>query len=373
MTLQKQLGFWFVALAAAIALLWLLGDIMLPFIAGMVLAYFLDPVADMMERWGLPRLAATSIILAVCVLIFAMLILLLVPLLGDQIGKFADRLPGYAATLVGLFDELAPDWLKQALDRANLKVPDGAPEIAAKVAGWIASILGSLVSGGLALVNMISLIVVTPIVVFYMLNDWDRLVARIDSWLPRDHVETIRQIARDVDAAMAGFIRGQGTVCMVLGIFYAVGLILVGLNFGLLIGLTAGLLSFIPYVGSIIGGVLSIGMALVQFWPDWVAVLMVAGIFAAGQFLEGNFLSPKLVGGSIGLHPVWLMFALFAFGYLFGFVGLLLAVPLAAAAGVLVRFALSQYLASPLYKGVKTATAAAPPRKRAPAKKARKA
>jgi predicted PurR-regulated permease PerM len=366
MTLQKQLSFWFLALLVLIAVLWLLSDIMLPFIAGLALAYFLDPVADMLERWGLPRLAATSIILAVSLLIFAVLLLALVPMLSDQVANFAEKLPQHVATLTNLFNEIAPDWLKQALNRANLKVPDGAADIAAKVAQWIAKLLSSLISGGLALVNLISLLVVTPIVVFYMLNDWDRLVAKIDSWLPRDHVDTIRSIANDVDKAMAGFIRGQGTVCMALGIFYALALIAVGLNFGLLIGLTSGALSFIPYVGSIIGGVLSIGMAMVQFWPDWVIILMVAGIFAVGQFLEGNFLSPKLVGGSIGLHPVWLMFALFAFGYLFGFVGLLLAVPMAAAAGVLVRFALSQYLASPLYKGVKPHKAAV---KRKPASK----
>ena len=254
MTLQKQFSFWIIALLAAIGFLWLLGDIMLPFIAGLVMAYFLDPVADTLERWGLPRLAATSIILACSVLIFAVLLLMLVPMLSDQIGKFADKLPGYAATLVNLFNDAAPDWIKQSLERANLKVPDGATEIAAKAAGWIAALLGSLLSGGLALVNLVSLLVVTPIVVFYMLNDWDRLVARIDSWLPRDHVGTIRTIAADVDSAMAGFIRGQGTVCVILGIFYAVALIAVGLNFGLLIGLTAGVLSFIPYVGSIIGG-----------------------------------------------------------------------------------------------------------------------
>ncbi|MGI9464372.1 MAG: AI-2E family transporter [Aestuariivirgaceae bacterium] len=361
MTLQRQMSFWFLALLAVVVCLWLLGDIMLPFIAGLVLAYFLDPVADMLERWGLPRLAATSIILAVSVLVFALLILLLAPMLGDQIARFAERLPGYIATLAVLFDDLAPDWLKSLAARANLNMPDTASDIATKAAGWIATVLGSIWSGGLAIVNLISLLVVTPVVIFYMLNDWDRMVAKVDSWLPREHATTIRSLARDVDDALAGFIRGQGTVCMVLGIFYAFALIAVGLNFGLLIGLAAGLLSFIPYVGSIIGGVLSIGMALVQFWPDWISVLIVAGIFAAGQFLEGNFLSPKLVGGRIGLHPVWLMFALFAFGYLFGFVGLLLAVPLAAAAGVLVRFALKQYLASRLYLG--------PP---APAKAARK-
>ena len=243
-------------------------------------------------------------------------------------------------------------------------------DFAARVAAWVGAILASIWSGGLALVNVLSLLVVTPIVAFYMLNDWDLMIAKVDSWLPRDHAPTIRALASSIDGAMAGFIRGQGTVCLLLGLFYAVALSVAGLNFGLLIGLGAGLLSFIPYVGSIVGGVLAIGMALVQFWPEWIPIAIIIAIFAAGQFIEGNFLSPYLVGNRIGLHPVWLMFALFAFGYLFGFVGLLLAVPLAAAAGVLVRFALQQYLNSPLYLGVPTHESAEseaapkPPRKR---------
>ena len=209
----------------------------------------------------------------------------------------------------------------------------------------------SVLSGGLALVNLMALLVVTPIVAFYMLNDWDRMVRKVDSWVPREHVETVRQIAHDADLAVAGFIRGQGTVCIVLGVLYAVALTVVGLKSGLLIGLGAGLLSFIPYVGAIVGGVLSIGMALLQFWPDWTMIAIVAAIFVVGQFLEGNFLTPKLVGESVGLHPVWLMFALFAAGYLFGFVGMLVAVPIAAAIGVLLKFAISVYMESKVYLG----------------------
>jgi predicted PurR-regulated permease PerM len=203
----------------------------------------------------------------------------------------------------------------------------------------------------MALVSVASLVIVTPVVAFYMLYDWDRMVKMVDGWLPRDHAPAIRQIARDIDAAMAGFIRGQGTVCILLGIFYAIGLTVAGLNFALLIGLASGLLSFIPFVGAIVGLIASVGVALVQFWPDWVMVLVVAAIFGFGQFLEGNFLSPRLVGDSVGLHPVWLMFSLFAFGYLFGFVGMLVAVPLAAAIGVVTRFLLQKYLRSPLYLG----------------------
>ena len=184
----------------------------------------------------------------------------------------------------------------------------------------------------------------TPVVAFYMLLDWDRMVAKVDSWVPRDYVDTVRQIATDINASTAGFVRGQGTLCLVLGCMYAIGLTLTGLNFGILIGFFAGLISFIPYVGSLVGLVLAVGVAFVQFWPDWLMVVAVAVVFFIGQFIEGNILQPRLVGKSVGLHPVWLMFALFAFGALFGFVGLLIAVPASAAIAVLVRFAISRYL-----------------------------
>jgi predicted PurR-regulated permease PerM len=354
MTLQRQMMFWAAALVTLILALWLLGDIMLPFIAGLVLAYFLDPVADALQRLGLPRLAATLLILTASIVTIVVLLVLLLPVLGDQIARFASNLPSLVQALVKLFDDLAPQWLKDMVAASGTNLPASLSDVAGKAAVWLAAILTSILSGGLALVNVISLLVVTPIVAFYMLNDWDHMVAKVDGWLPRDHHNTIRGLARQIDEAMAGFIRGQGTVCLLLGIFYAMALSSVGLNFGLLIGLGAGLLSFVPYVGTIIGGVLAIGMALIQFWPDWIQILIIIGIFVAGQFIEGNFLSPNLVGNRIGLHPVWLMFALFAFGYLFGFVGLLLAVPLAAAVGVLSRFALQQYLKSPLYLGVAT-------------------
>jgi len=351
MTLQRQMTFWIGALVVLVLTLWLLSDILLPFIAGMVLAYFLDPVADWFEEKGVPRLAATIIILGTSILGFTLLVFLLVPVLSDQITNFVANLPENIKTLTTRFDQAAPEWLKQALASQTTELSNSAGDYAGKIALWAGSVLKSILNGSVAVVNMLSLLVITPIVAFYMLNDWDRMVAIVDSWLPRDQVETIRGLARQIDAAMAGFIRGQGTVCMVLGVFYAFALISVGLNFGLLIGLAAGFLSFVPYVGSLVGGVLSIGMALIQFWPDWITISIVVAIFAIGQFMEGNFLSPKLVGGRIGLHPVWLMFALFAFGYLFGFVGLLLAVPMAAAVAVLTRFSLKQYLASNLYLG----------------------
>lgn len=351
MTFQKQIAFWAGALVALILVLWLLSDILLPFIAGLVLAYFLDPVADALERLGLPRLAATIVILLLSILALVLLLVLVLPVLGDQLFKFASDLPGLLTSLAARFNELAPQWIKDLAANSGTDVQGSVTDLAGKAAGWIIALLGSIWSGGMALVNLVSLLVVTPVVAFYLLADWDDIVARVDGWLPRDHVEEVRQIARDINTAMAGFIRGQGTVCLLLGAFYAIALSFAGLKFGLVIGIAAGLLTFIPYVGAIVGAVLAVGVALVQFWPDFGSILLIAAIFFVGQFIEGNFLSPKLVGKSVGLHPVWLIFALFAFGYVFGFVGLLLAVPLAAAAGVLVRFALARYLASPLYLG----------------------
>ena len=219
--------------------------------------------------------------------------------------------------------------------------------------GWLTTFLRSLWSGGRALVSLFSLVVVTPVVAFYLIYDWHRMIRSVDSWIPIQHRDTVRELAREVDAAIAGFLRGQTAVCLILGSFYAVALTLTGLNFGLLIGLISGLITFIPYVGSMTGLVLSLGVAVAQFWPAYGSILIVLGIFLVGQFVEGNVLAPKLVGESVGIHPVWLIFALLAFGYLFGFVGLLVAVPLAATIGVLARFALRRYLQSSLYTGEK--------------------
>jgi predicted PurR-regulated permease PerM len=274
-----------------------------------------------------------------------------VAVLATQTSEFAGKLPEYLTRLQALITSFDPQWLEQrfGVDAASLK--EGLNSVLTSGFGLLTTVFTSIWSSGMALVSVVSLFVVTPVVAFYMLLDWDRMVATVASWVPRDHVQTVRAIATDINTSTAGFVRGQGTLCLVLGAMYAVGLTLTGLNFGILIGLFAGLISFIPYVGSLTGLVLAVGVAFVQFWPDWTMVVAVAAVFFIGQFIEGNILSPKLVGKSVGLHPVWLMFSLFAFGALFGFVGLLIAVPAAAAVAVLVRFAIARYLESPLYKG----------------------
>ncbi|MBX3575651.1 MAG: AI-2E family transporter [Rhizobiaceae bacterium] len=350
---RRQLRFWLISGVLLVLFLWLFSEILLPFVAGMVLAYFLDPVADKLQRVGLSRFMATCLILIGFIIALSLGLVILIPILASQLDDFIGRLPDYLTRLQGLVTSIDPEWLKDrfGVDPANLQ--EGLNSLLTSGFGFLTTIMTSIWNSGVALVNIAGLFVVTPVVAFYMLLDWDRMVAKVDSWVPRDHVETVRAIATDINTATAGFVRGQGTLCLVLGILYAIGLTVVGLNFGILIGLFAGLISFIPYVGSLVGLVLSVGVALVQFWPDYTMIGAVAVVFFLGQFIEGNILQPRLVGKSVGLHPVWLMFALLAFGALFGFVGLLIAVPAAAAVAVLVRFALNRYLDSPLYRGHK--------------------
>ncbi|MCT8990829.1 AI-2E family transporter [Chelativorans sp. SCAU2101] len=354
----RQLAFWLLATALLILFLYVFSSILLPFLAGMVLAYFLDPVADRLQRLGFSRLAATIVILVGFLLVLTLALMVIIPALSNQLVEFAARLPDYLSRLQALITRLDPGFLEDTVGVDSRTLQEGLNTLLAQGTGFVATLFRSVWSSGLALLNLASLFVVTPVVAFYMLLDWDNMVETVDGWVPRDHLDTVRQIARDINMATAGFVRGQGTLCLILGVYYAAGLTLIGLNFGLLIGLFAGLISFIPFVGSLVGLALSLGVAVVQFWPEWYWVAGVAAIFFSGQFVEGNILQPWLMGKSVGLHPVWLMFSLFAFGYLFGFVGLLIAVPSAAAIAVLVRFALSRYLSSPLYSGHRP-----PPRK----------
>ncbi|PAP94038.1 AI-2E family transporter [Mesorhizobium wenxiniae] len=351
---RRQIRFWLISAVILAIFLYVFSGILLPFVAGMVLAYFLDPVADRLQRLGLSRLMATIVILFAFIVVLVLAFVILIPVLASQMADFASKLPEYLTRLQTLITSFDPRWLEEnfGVDANGLR--EGLNSLLTSGFGLLTTVFTSIWSSGVALVSVVSLFVVTPVVAFYMLLDWDRMVAIVDSWVPRDYVQTVRAIANDINTATAGFVRGQGTLCLVLGAMYATGLTLTGLNFGILIGLFAGLISFIPYVGSLTGLVLAVGVAFVQFWPDWTMVAAVAGVFFVGQFIEGNILQPRLVGKSVGLHPVWLMFSLFAFGALFGFVGLLIAVPASAAVAVLVRFAISRYLDSPLYKGHNT-------------------
>lgn len=363
MTLQRQLTFWLASFLLVGLALWTLRDILLPFLAGLALAYFLDPLADRLERLGFSRLLASLVILGLFVLVFVAAMLLVVPKVASDLADFLSSLPAIVTRLQSLAMQLGGGVLLKyfSVNFDITKLQGNIGQVLSTGASWLASLLVSLWSGGQALLSVFSLLVVTPVVAFYLLNDWDHMIEDVDDWLPRDHRDTIRMLASQINDAVEGFVRGQALVCLILGSYYAIALALVGLNFGFLIGMTAGVLTIIPYIGSTTGLILSVGVAFAQFWPDWPMIALVFGIFVFGQTVEGNFLSPKLVGDAVGLHPVWLMFALFAFGSLFGFVGLIVAVPLAATVGVLARFALKQYLASPLYLGVKATVPPAGP------------
>jgi predicted PurR-regulated permease PerM len=361
-SLERQILFWGLGLAALLLIVYLLGSTITPFAAGIVLGYLLDPVVLKLQRFGFSRLGASLLILTVFVVAVVLLFILVVPVLGNQFIAFAQHLPGYAVRLQAfaieegnaLIAKYGGRWLEafglsQQLSTAQIQKSMG--DFVTQSAQWLLDAFTRLVSGGAALFNFLSLLIITPVVAFYILVDWDRMISKIDSWLPLDHRETLRKIAWEINHALAGFIRGQSIVCLFLAVWYSVGLTLIGLDYGFLIGVIGGVLSFVPYVGSLTALVLSLSVALFQGWPSLKLFFLALAVVGTGQSLEGYVLSPQLVGESIGLHPVWLMFALLAFGQLFGFLGLLIAVPTAAAIGVVARHLIGVYLTSPFYRG----------------------
>lgn len=347
---QRQLRFWLFGLLLFLIAIYLLRGVLLPFVAGLAIAYFLNPVCDRLERMGCSRTAATVIVSVCLAIVLAAALILLLPVLERQIVDFAASLPGYADQLIA---HVLP-WIQTLAGKFGFTslsdIGTGASGQAASIVPWIGKALGRVVGSGVAIANLLSLLFITPVVAFYMLRDWERLVSEIDTLLPLRHAETIRVQLRAIDRALAGFARGQATVCLILAAYYGTGLSLTGLNFGLAIGIGIGFMAFVPYVGSIVGFLASVGLAVVQF-DDWTHVGLVAALFALGQVLEGYVLTPRLVGGRVGLHPVWVIFSLLAGGALFGFVGLLLAVPTAASIGVLIRFAVERYRQSSIFRG----------------------
>lgn len=344
--IREQMKYWGVAFGVILVILWFMGDVLLPFVLGSAIAYFLDPVADRLERMGLSRTMATAAITVVAILIFVIMALLVIPTLVSQALNLFAIAPDLTKRLSAFLTERFPSILE---DGSTLR--NSITSLGTLVQQRGGELLNTALSSAAGIINIIMLFVIVPVVAVYMLLDWDRMVAHVDSLLPRDHAQVIRRLAADIDKTLASFIRGMGTVCLVLGTYYAIALMIVGLQFGLVVGFIAGLVTFIPYLGALIGGALALGLALFQFWGDWVSIGLVAGIFVIGQVIEGNVLTPKLVGNSVGLHPVWLILSLSVFGTLFGFVGMLVAVPVAASLGVIARFAVEQYQLSLLYRG----------------------
>ncbi|MBL8660249.1 MAG: AI-2E family transporter [Rhodospirillales bacterium] len=349
MTVERRQLIWLGLAVVGAVLIYELRGALPPFIAGMAVAYLLDPLADRLEAVGCPRTAAVLIILGSFLAVLVAAAVLLFPILQVQVVELLARLPDYIQkgrdAIMPMFERLQASLSDAEVERLRSAVGD----VAGNILGWLGQIVGGLWSGGLALFNALSLVVIMPVVAFYLLRDWDRIVAHVDGLLPRGAAATIREQVGEIDDRLSGFVRGQALVCLALGTWYAVGLTLVGLDFGVLVGVGAGLISFIPYLGTGLGLVVGFGLALAQF-DSWLPIGLVAAVFATGQILEGYVLTPRLVGQRVGLHPVWVLFALMAGGALLGFTGVLLAVPAAAVIGVLVRFAIARYLQSPLYR-----------------------
>ncbi|HLG49596.1 MAG TPA: AI-2E family transporter [Reyranella sp.] len=351
--LSNRWLFWAGIAAGFLLLLWLLNDILLPFVVGAAVAYFFDPVVVRLQRMGLSRTWATTVVTIIAVLIAVGVAMAVVPPVVGQVQALIAKAPEFAVKAAQRVQPMIePVRTKMGLPPLSLQeLQADATKLAGQALAVVGGIAGKLAQRGVAVINLLGLLFLTPVVTFYLLRDWPKVIAAINDALPLDHAVTIRHLARDSNAAVAGYVRGQALVCLCLGTIYGVGLSIVGLQFGFVIGLIAGLISFIPFVGTLVGAILSIGMALAQFPPEWIGVVKVAIVFVVGHALESNFLSPKLVGDRVGLHPVWIMFALLAGGSLFGFTGVLIAVPAAAVIGVVARHLLGRYHASTFYRG----------------------
>jgi len=342
---------WIALAVVSLFMIWTFRGILLPFVIGLALAYILNPVVAIIQRTGLNRALSTAVVLLFVLAVIVGIMVLVLPLVTQQTIGLVFRLPGYINSLRALANQWVPalnEWLG----------PDRVAQFETSLTDWLnnlpamtATVTAYVAQSGLTFISGLAIVIVAPVVAFYLLLDWDGMVGGIDRLLPLDHKLEVRQILNDIDQSMSGVVRGQGSVVLILTTYYAIALSLSGISFGLAIGLMTGLIGFIPYVGFLTGFALSMVIATVQYWPDWPPIVGVLAIFLVGQFLEGNVLYPRLVGSSIGINPVWLMFSLFAFSSLFGFVGLLLAVPLSAIAGVLTRFAVQKYKESPLYLG----------------------
>ncbi len=330
--------------ALFIALFYAIKSILFPFLAAIIIAYFLDPLVGKIKKFGLSRTSATIVILTAFISSFTAILFLVLPLLFSQTMSLTDAIPEYALILTNkIYPQISSFLAKNGLvvesDFSNYLNSQNLTHFF----NFSSNLLGNIMQSGVLLINTLSLIFITPFLVFYMIRDWDFLVAKIDDYLPTNYSKNIRYILTEIDKTLSGYVHGQFNVCLILGTFYALALTLSGLNFGFLIGFLTGFLSFIPYIGMLSGVVIAIIVGLFQWGLSSFHIGLVAMIFLIGQVVESNFLTPKLVGNRVGLHPVWIIFGLFVFGALFGFVGILLAMPLTAICGVLIKFLAAQY------------------------------
>ena len=343
---KKQTIFWIVITCILFLAIYTLSPVLMPFVAGMILAYLLDPLVDRVEKIGIRRSFSTFFVLTIFFVCSVGSSLLLLPVILNQLSNLTSFLPTLISNLEP-FIRQARSLVDNAIKADN---NNQLPLPVADILNWAGGFLTEIISSSLAFANLLSLIIITPIVAFYLLRDWDLIIKKVKSWMPiAQKVRIVEQVSK-VDRSLSALVRGQGTVCLILALYYSVSLTAVGLQFGILIGIFSGIVSFIPFVGAILGAIFSIGFSIIQF-DTYTPIFFVAGIFLVGQVVEGNFLTPKLIGEAVGLHPVWVIFALLTGATLFGFLGVLLALPIAVVVAVLIRFSLSSYLGSEIYSG----------------------
>jgi predicted PurR-regulated permease PerM len=334
---------WLLLIIGFGALFWASRSVIGPFIAGFVIAYLLDPPAQRLERLGLPRWLAAVTVLIVFVTALVGIGFASAPIIQAQVTQLVTTLPKLITSSLPIAKSLLRD--------TPLAVNGGdiIANIGNRAVGWLSDSFGTIIAGSLAFVNVITFIVVSPIVAFYLLRDWPIILARVESWWPRPQLPVIKDLLMQSDKALSGFVRGQSLVCLILALFYAVGWSVIGLDYAIILGLLAGALGFVPFLGVIFAVLLSLLIALGQWGLDPLQLGLVAGVFMVGQVLESSVLTPNLIGNRIGLHPVWVLFAVFAGGQVAGVAGVFFAVPVGAVLGVIVRAALAHYRASQFY------------------------
>lgn len=348
MAQRERLIYWIIALVMFGFFLHLVQAILLPFIVAIIVAYFLDPAADRLEKFGLSRENATGFITILFFLFFLLISIIIAPLLYEEIISLTLEIPKYKEIIVIDILPKITGILYSVDPHALEKIQANIGEMSGKIMEIFTKFLTDLLQSGLAILNLFSLIFITPIITFYLLRDWDKMMKKLEFLMPRSSASIIKEQLIAIDQTIAGYLRGQINVCLVLAIYYSLALTLLGLESGLFIGMATGLLTFIPYIGALTGAITGITIAYFQF-GDVMGVGKIIAVFLVGQVLEGNFLTPKLVGNKVGLHPVWLIFGMLAGAAIFGFVGILIAVPVTAIIGVLVRFAISKYINSKFY------------------------
>lgn len=338
---------------AVIVLLWFtvaVESVLMPFILAFVLAYILHPIVVRLERWRLGRGVATSLVVTGFCLFVVAVFLIIVPVLQAQVLDFMRRIPQFSASVWNHLKTILL-YTKENMSPSQMaELSDAVSQSVISVLNAIGSSISRVLSSGIAVFNMLALIVITPVVLFYVLRDWREVQMQIKELVPKDKEKEVASVWKEINTTLAGFIRGQAMVCVILGFFYGVGLSLVGLDFGILVGMLSGLLSFVPYFGFGSGLILSLFLGFMQGFSlaQWGGL---AVVFSLGQILESYILTPYLVGNRVGLHPVWVIFALLAGGVLSGFLGILIAVPVAAVIGVLLRRGLRWYKKTSFYTG----------------------